>query len=304
MFGATLLLAGWVACAGEDAGPPPEFEIVSERESEPFPGVRIVEIETSAPQKVFAAFISLDEPSLRVDATEPTTRFVTVRDWAEENGALVAVNGDFMRYADGVPHLYGDAVGGGLRWPEVNTGRGGHYADGWFYRRYGWMAFGPYGVEFSATRYIKENRERFGAESGWRPEEVTSEIPEGTRALVSGFSQLVVEGKPIACEDPTAADCFPDRGDMRARHPRTAMGLSEDRRTFILVVVDGRSAESIGMYGVELAGLMSDLGAWTAINLDGGASSQMYVQGRGVINTPSAEPHRRVLNHWGVFPAD
>src|SRR5690606_20596096 len=108
-------------------------------------------------------------------------------------------------------------------------------------------------------------------------------------------------GAPVTCSSPTASSCFADRSDMRARHPRTAMGISEDRQTFILLVVDGRSTRSAGMYGTELAKLMHDLGAHNAFNLDGGGSSQMWVRGRGTINRPSDGTPRRVLNHWGVF---
>jgi exopolysaccharide biosynthesis protein len=277
---------------------------VSETESRPFPGIRIVERELKdPPQRVFAAYIDLAEPTLLVDATTPTRQLQSVEEWATANQALVAVNGDFYRFVDGSPHVYGDAVGRGQPWPTAQTGKDERFQGDWFYNRYGWIAFGGEGnsVTFSNTRFVKQNDRRFGATKGWRPNEVTHEIPPRTRALVSGFSQLVVEGKPIACDDPASASCFPDRGDMRARHPRTAMGLSEDLQIFILVVVDGRSQASVGMFGAELAALMHDLGAWTAINLDGGGSSQFYVKGRGIINTPSQTPHRKVLNHWGVF---
>ena len=114
------------------------------------------------------------------------------------------------------------------------------------------------------------------------PGTVSGAIPAGTVALVSGFPELVTEGRRVTCSSPTATSCFTDRGDMRARHPRTAMGITEDRNTFILLVVDGRSSVSAGMYGTELASLMDQLGAWQAFNLDGGGSSQMWIQGRGV----------------------
>jgi len=295
---AIVAVSGWTTLG--HAAP----KIISEEETNPFPGIRVLERVTDEPNRIFAVFISLDEPGLQVDATEPTTTFLTVADWAERNGALVAVNGDFKRFVDGVPHLYGDAVGGGKRWPIHHTGRDPRYSDGWFYQNYGWIAFGDGWVKHSYTAEVKRNPGRYNARSGWKPDEVTVEIPDGTRALLSGFSTLVVDGEPIRCEDPTARSCFPDRGDMHARHPRTAMGLTKDTKTFILVVVDGRSPESRGMLGTELAALMHDLGSWVAINIDGGASSQMYVEGRGIINTPSTTPHRRVLNHWGVFPAD
>ena len=128
---------------------------------------------------------------------------------------------------------------------------------------------------------------------GLSPAELTTAIPPGTRALVSGFPELVVEGQ-VMTE-------FPDRGDMADRHPRTAMGLTADRRTFLLVVVDGRQAASVGMNGRELAALMGELGAHVAFNLDGGGSTQMWIAGQGTVNDPSDGAPRAVANHWGVF---
>jgi hypothetical protein len=80
------------------------------------------------------------------------------------------------------------------------------------------------------------------------------------------------------------------------------MGLTEDRGTFILVVVDGRdSPDSVGMYGAELATLMFELGAWEAFNLDGGGSSAMWLQDAGYLNQPADGSARAVANHWGVY---
>jgi hypothetical protein len=46
---------------------------------------------------------------------------------------------------------------------------------------------------------------------------------------------------------------------------------------------------------------MAEMGAWRALNLDGGGSSTMYVRAaRGVVNTPSDGTERRVANHIGV----
>jgi exopolysaccharide biosynthesis protein len=64
---------------------------------------------------------------------------------------------------------------------------------------------------------------------------------------------------------------------------------SEWRRdgTWVLVVVDGRQPQlSRGMTLQELAGLMSSLGCGDALNLDGGGSSTLYIQG-SVVNSPS-----------------
>ena len=76
------------------------------------------------------------------------------------------------------------------------------------------------------------------------------------------------------------------------RHPRTAIGATSDGRV-LLAVVDGRRPEwSDGMLLEELAGLMRSLGAVDAINLDGGGSSTMVLQGN-VANRPSDEAGER-----------
>lgn len=73
------------------------------------------------------------------------------------------------------------------------------------------------------------------------------------------------------------------------RHPRTAIGRKPDG-TVVLLVVDGRAAESAGMSIPELQRTMRWLGCTDAINLDGGGSSAMYIKGEpynGVVNYPS-----------------
>jgi hypothetical protein len=70
------------------------------------------------------------------------------------------------------------------------------------------------------------------------------------------------------------------------RHPRTAIAALGDRRA-LLAVVDGRQpALSVGMTLDELARLLIEFGATEAINLDGGGSTTMVVQGQ-IVNNPS-----------------
>jgi hypothetical protein len=221
-----------------------------------------------------------------------------VPSFAQATGAELAVNGDFFTAE---PRVYGMAVGGGAAWPIGKTGIDPSVAGEWYHERYGWIAFGPDFAEFTHTAYVKKHRAQLGANEGFSPAAISHKFPPGTVALVSGFPELVTEGARVACASPTADSCFPDRSDMRARHPRTAMGLSKDRRTFILAVVDGRSSTSAGMYGTELAELMTELGAWQAFNLDGGGSSEMWIKGRGTVSDPSDGTSRAVGNHWGIL---
>ncbi|MFT5125286.1 MAG: exopolysaccharide biosynthesis protein [Kiritimatiellia bacterium] len=70
------------------------------------------------------------------------------------------------------------------------------------------------------------------------------------------------------------------------RHPRTAAGLTDDQR-LLLVTVDGRSKIASGMSYTELGETMSKLGCHTALCLDGGGSTTLWLRGKGVVNQPS-----------------
>lgn len=80
-------------------------------------------------------------------------------------------------------------------------------------------------------------------------------------------------------------------------HPRTAIGLSKDRKTVIQVTVDGRWTKSgwpaentaIGLPVKTLAKLMKGLGCYKAMNLDGGGGAAMWVYGKG--------NSRNIVNH-------
>lgn len=66
---------------------------------------------------------------------------------------------------------------------------------------------------------------------------------------------------------------------ITGRNPRTAIGYTKNN-TMILVTVDGRKEKSSGVTLNELAKIMKDLGCYEAINLDGGSSTVMYVDGK------------------------
>src|SRR4029078_1813381 len=74
--------------------------------------------------------------------------------------------------------------------------------------------------------------------------------------------------------------------NAEAKHPRTAIGFSRDSSTLYLLAIDGRSEKSVGVTLVELANLMRKLGAWQAMNFDGGGSTTVVIDG-AVVNSPS-----------------
>ena len=72
----------------------------------------------------------------------------------------------------------------------------------------------------------------------------------------------------------------------RLRNPRTAIGIKPNGNV-ILLTVDGRNENSAGMSLHELASLMRWLGCTSAINLDGGGSTTLWIADEGVVNYPS-----------------
>ena len=100
--------------------------------------------------------------------------------------------------------------------------------------------------------------------------------------IIGGAGLLIREGRDV--ED-WSIERF-NQGFAENRHPRTMIGTAADN-TIWLVTVDGRQPEqSVGMTLVELRALAHRLGLINALNLDGGGSTTMWVQGQ-VINKPS-----------------
>lgn len=61
--------------------------------------------------------------------------------------------------------------------------------------------------------------------------------------------------------------------EIHRQQPRTAFGLSEDRRYLILITIDGRQDFSDGAIDWETAEFLLLFGAWNGMNVDGGGST-------------------------------
>lgn len=84
------------------------------------------------------------------------------------------------------------------------------------------------------------------------------------------------------------------------RNPRTGVGVRPDG-TILLVTVDGRRKRSVGLTLDGFARLFQWLGARSALNLDGGGSTTMFVRGR-IVNVPSDGFQRPVGTALLVLP--
>ena len=104
------------------------------------------------------------------------------------------------------------------------------------------------------------------------------DVTPAVQESVGGSPILVRDGKRWFADEP--------RDLYRLRAPRTLAGWTPDG-TLLLVTIDGRQlGYSVGMTMDEAADLMISLGAFQAINLDGGGSTA-FVVGGAVVNRPS-----------------
>lgn len=91
---------------------------------------------------------------------------------------------------------------------------------------------------------------------------------------------------------------------MSSKEPRSALGVTADGH-LLLVTFDGRTEHGDGTTIPELADyLLNTLGAYNAMNLDGGGSTTLYVAGataNGVVNYPSGGTQRAVSNGLYVW---
>ena len=153
-----------------------------------------------------------------------------------------------------------------------------------------------------------------------------SSFADGTRVrehvalwnVVAGSSQIVTSGKITV---PVYADADHPAGKLQPGGPndysnarawadattaRTAIGLSADRGTLTLFTVDVRGG-SEGMRLSEVADvLIRDFGVADALNLDGGGSTTMAMEGAdgapSIVNVSSDNPDgRRVATSLAVF---
>ncbi len=76
------------------------------------------------------------------------------------------------------------------------------------------------------------------------------------------------------------------------KHPRTAMGYTNDHKLVILVVEGRSSGVAEGASLKQIAAMLKEIGCVEALNLDGGGSSAMIVNGKNTIK-PSDKTGQR-----------
>lgn len=107
--------------------------------------------------------------------------------------------------------------------------------------------------------------------------------------VVGGGPFLLSKGEIIIN---TELEGFSSKSGIGSVAPRTAIGMTAPGR-LIWLVADGRQKNSVGLSLWELAALMKEIGVVEAINMDGGGSTTMVLNG-GIVNSPSDPSLRSV----------
>lgn len=154
----------------------------------------------------------------------------------------------------------------------------------------------PVGPEVTSGTRRTSRRPAIAWDSARVPRIGPATADEGAAAarlqVVGGFPELLDGGARVG--DLEVGD---RPGFAATRHPRTAVGFDPRAGLLWLVVVDGRQLpRSAGMSLPELADLFLALGAADALNLDGGGSSVMTVDGR-VVSSPSDATGERAVGN-------
>jgi exopolysaccharide biosynthesis protein len=253
----------------------------------PYPAVVYQQIDqANPPRKIFVANIDLTSPDVKIRVSrggedpdgpgEWETVLLPPSKIANRENFDVVINGDFFGAKD-TKDAEGKASGfvEGI-WAKVN---GPAVTDG--------ELWGP--AKNARPSLIVREGNKVSIQALQDP-------PKDALQVVAGSDIILRAGENVAVTTGKFAE---------TQHPRTAVGIADDGKRLVMVVVDGRRKDRVGMKLTELADLMKSLGCKDAMNLDGGGSSEMAIRNPEtgqleVKNSPSDYRERAVGNVLGV----
>ena len=212
---------------------------------------------------VYVTRIDLTNDEIRVIGTRESERGLKVSDYAKREKAIAAINGDYFD-----EHF-------------VPIG----------------LTVGPCGQWAGTKDTSREGVIAIGQGRAWiqKQTDVMDPVEDWVETAISGWPMIIKACQPLSAKDLPGSDVF-----TRSPHPRTAVGITRDRRTLYFVVADGRRTGVPGMTLEQLAEFMADrLDACAAMNLDGGGSAAMWIKDK-IVNRPSDGVERRVSDHLAV----
>ncbi len=197
--------------------------------------------------------VDLEHASLQFKIAHVSDTLTKTSEFAENHGAIAAVNGSFFNMDTGGSVVFlkvdGEVISDGAVGQNPYTENG---AIGW--------------GEDGTPRILQK------PDDGWHTADLSN--------MMSSGPLLVYRNE---------AGNFNNDPFNQNRHPRTAVAIT-NKNQLIMVAVDGRSFQSYGMTIPELTQFLQELGATNALNLDGGGSTSMWIRDKnidGIVNYPS-----------------
>lgn len=209
---------------------------------------------------------------LMLDLGFDAKKLITTSDFGKNTNSIAALNGTFFDIANGgsVDFIKSDGIVINESRLGTNAQRTGHQASALVFRD----------GKLSIAKY--------NGDSSWEKSLIGEDV------MVTG--PLLILDQLVEKLDSNAFN--------KSRHPRTAVAVTKNKRV-LLITVDGRNENSAGMNLFELTKLMRWLNSDDAINLDGGGSTTLWINGydgNGVVNFPTDnkkwdhEGQRKVAN--------
>lgn len=119
--------------------------------------------------------------------------------------------------------------------------------------------------------------------------------------------KFLVGGHALLADNGHMVPYYKDLSALGGTRARTAAAISQDGKTLWFVCAEGRTNRSVGAQLSTMGYFMEYLGAWRAVNLDGGGSTTMVVQhlGESDLSTVVAPEGngwlRPVVNGIGIY---
>ena len=143
-------------------------------------------------------------------------------------------------------------------------------------------------IRTTGAVYVHKNKVKI---LPWSPE-IEADYRQKKGTILASGPLMLEDGETCSWE-------ICDSSFIATKHPRSAIFTTKDKKT-VLITADGRAkGNAIGVSIPELAHLIRILGGEDALNLDGGGSTTLWLEGapeNGVLNCPSDNGK---FNHQG-----
>lgn len=255
----------------------------------------------SSPEKfgtknIIAYIAVADLANVKFDVIGDASGYHKPSDFYNEQAQTILINGGFFYSGNSLSLVWRD---GNLVCPNVQVDSP-DWTETMYYMPRGTFAQRADGSFFTGWTYTTLSNQTY-----WYPTSMPLEAgkipsldyPEGGCMFEA---ETAVGGGPVLVLDDKVVNSHEDEYlliNPTSNRPRTAIGLDTDNSKLIYFVCEGDS-RTVGVPGMTLedvANLLLDLGCNEALNLDGGGSSCMLVNGQETIK-PSDGSQRSVIN--------